>query len=238
MIGSVEPDLIEKFAGLGIPNGHGLLQRSEQSGWMLNGDIDASLALLAHHLHEAGFADAWRNELLAVRNPQGGVIGRVERAVVRPLGIATQAVHLVGTTPSGHIWLQQRALNKANDPGLWDTLMGGMVSASDTLSQALARETWEEAGLRLHQVQALQHGGHIDFASPATHDGRGTGYLAERIDWFTALVPDGVVPQNQDGEVAQFVCASVEEVLDTMGRGQFTLEAGLILAAAMGLQSG
>jgi len=28
------------------------------------------------------------------------------------------------------IWVQQRALDKANDPGLWDTLMGGMVSAA------------------------------------------------------------------------------------------------------------
>ena len=72
-------------------------------------------------------------------------IGQVERGAVRPLGIATQAVHLVGHAADGRIWVQQRALNKANDPGLWDTLMGGMVSAADTVATALVRETWEEA---------------------------------------------------------------------------------------------
>ena len=36
--------------------------------------------------------------------------------------------------------------------------MGGMVSAADDLPQALARETWEEAGLRLDQLQALTYG--------------------------------------------------------------------------------
>ena len=33
-------------------------------------------------------------------------------------------MHLVGETSDGHFWVQQRALNKANDPGQWDTLMG------------------------------------------------------------------------------------------------------------------
>jgi hypothetical protein len=62
---------------------------------------------------------------------------------VRPLGIATRAVHLVGVCADGSIWVQQRSEDKANNPGMWDTLMGGMVSAADGLAEALARETWE-----------------------------------------------------------------------------------------------
>ena len=72
----------------------------------------------------------------------------MERAVVRPLGITTFAVHLLAS-PDGRHWVQQRSLTKPNDPGLWDTLMGGMIPASDSMAQALERETWEEAGLRL-----------------------------------------------------------------------------------------
>ena len=240
VIGSVEPDFLLQFASLGNTSGHCLLQKSEHSienfSWVLQGGVTAGLAQLAEALRQTGLAGTWRNELLRVRNEQGQPLGAVERAVVRPLGIATEAVHLVGFAPDGRIWVQQRALDKPNDPGLWDTLMGGMVSVQDNLAQALARETWEEAGLRMDQLQDVQHGGHIDFASPA-HDGAGAGYLVERIDWYTATVPSDVVPVNQDGEVAQFACLTVSEVLHLMGQGLFTLEAGLILAAAKGLQT-
>jgi len=55
---------------------------------------------------------------------------------VRTLGIATQAVHLVGTTPGGSVWVQQRAFDKAVDPGLWDTLMAPDVLARDGAGDA------------------------------------------------------------------------------------------------------
>lgn len=235
VIGSVEAEFPLPFAGYGNTDGHSLLLNSERSTWDIVGDVSAALAQLARALHGAGLSGTWRNELLSVRNSQGHTVGAIERAAVRPLGIATQAVHLVGFTPSGKIWVQQRALDKANDPGLWDTLMGGMVSAQDSLEQALARETWEEAGLHMAQLTQIRHGGHIDFARPA-HDGGGAGYLLERIDWYTATVPDQVMPVNQDGEVAQFACLPADGVLNLMGQGLFTIEAGLILAAAMDLQ--
>ena len=235
VIGSVEAEFLLPFAGFGNADGYSLLLNSEQLTWDIVGDVSAALAHLASALLAAGLAGAWRNELLSVRNSRGNTVGAIERAAVRPLGIATQAVHLVGFTPSGKIWVQQRALDKANDPGLWDTLMGGMVSAQDSLELALARETWEEAGLHMAQLAHVQYGGHIDFARPA-HDGGGAGYLLERIDWYTATVPDQVMPVNQDGEVAQFACLPTDEVLNLMGQGLFTIEAGLILAAAMDLQ--
>jgi 8-oxo-dGTP pyrophosphatase MutT (NUDIX family) len=86
---------------------------------------------------------------------------------VRPLGIATRAVHLVGACADGSIWVQQRSQDKANNPGMWDTLMGGMVSAADGLAEALARETWEEAGLHVAELGELRHGGNVMFARPS-----------------------------------------------------------------------
>jgi hypothetical protein len=62
----------------------------------------------------------WRDEQLRGRHP-GQRLGTVERGAVRVLGLATQAVHLVGVAPDGRHWVQQRALDKPNDPGLWDT---------------------------------------------------------------------------------------------------------------------
>jgi 8-oxo-dGTP pyrophosphatase MutT (NUDIX family) len=61
---------------------------------------------------------------------------------VRPLGIAAESRASGGRLADGSIWVQQRSAGQGQQPGMWDTLMGGMVSAADGLAEALARETW------------------------------------------------------------------------------------------------
>ncbi|WP_198970773.1 NUDIX hydrolase [Xylophilus sp. ASV27] len=213
------------------------LSKEEYRGapaWVLRG-LDASGALhaLAHALRDAGHCGPWRGEQLAVCDAAGRRIGIVERGAVRVLGVATQAVHLLGLAPDGRMWVQQRAFDKPNHPGLWDTLMGGMVSAADTREQALARETWEEAGLRIDALQALAHGGHVDLDQPSDEAG-GRGHMRERIDWYRATVPQHLQPVNQDGEVARFELLPRDALLQRLEQGMFTPEATLVLAAALG----
>ena len=45
------------------------------------------------------------------------------------------------------------------------------------------------------------------------------------------MIPEGVVPINQDGEVTQFRLMQPEEVARRMQDAEFTLEAALILNA-------
>ena len=104
-----------------------------------------------------------------------------------------------------------------------------MVADQDTLESALVRETWEEAGLNLHALQGLRAGGEFITCRPS-NDGRGAGYLNERIVWSVCTVPDGMVPQNQDGEVAQFGLMNASELAAALQREAFTLEAALIYA--------
>ena len=237
VIGSVEPDFLHQIDLQPLFDGRVQLQKEERSegpGWHLLGDVTTGLNLLAAALHQAGLAGVWRDEQLAVSDHHGLRLGTVERAAVRPLGIRTRAVHLVGQAPDGRIWVQQRALDKPNDPGLWDTLMGGMISGADTLDSALARETWEETGLHLGGLQGLRHGGRIHTCRPAL-DGGGAGYLDEHLDWFHCTVPHGVVPVNQDGEVETFALMDGHELLQKMQQSQFTLEAMLIHAALLDL---
>ena len=239
-IGSVESDFLNQKVlqpFLSLPyGGMQLLKKEHPSalGWRLLGDVSTSLDLLAKALHSADLDGAWRGEQLAVHDQFGHLKGTVERAAVRPLGIATQAVHLAARTADGRHWVQQRALSKSNDPGLWDTLVGGMVTSAETIASALVRETWEEAGLKLSQMQHLSHGGVLSIRKPST-DGNGAGYVVEDIDWYTCTVPDGLLPVNQDGEVAQFKLLTPDEVITAMQRGEFTLEAALILVAVLGV---
>ena len=212
------------------------LLKEEPSGWHLllgQNDVTTCLNQLADLLRDAGLAGAWRNEHLAVRNESGGQIGTVERGAVRPLGIATLAVHLVGQSPDGRFWVQQRAFDKPNDPGKWDTLMGGMVSSVDTVETALERETWEEAGLNIADLKNLRYGGRQSNCRPSS-DGA-AGYMQEFIEWYVVTLPDGLMPINQDGEVAQFALIDQAHLLAGMERGEFTLEASLIMASLMKL---
>ncbi|MDB5955832.1 NUDIX domain-containing protein [Ramlibacter sp.] len=227
-IGSVEPELVER-SGLA---GWALLphQRQGELGWRLHGDdLSATLAAVAAALRERDLCHVWRDELLAVRDEAGRMLGAVERAATRVLGVATDAVHLAAVAEDGRHWVQRRALDKPTDPGLWDTLVGGAIPASDTLEQALARETWEEAGLRLAQVRDLRHGGRVRTQRPAdvAH-----GYVVEWLDWFTCTLPAGVEPRNQDGEVAEFCRMDAPEVTQRLERDEFTIDAAQVLLAA------
>ncbi len=237
VIGSVEPALLnDKALHQMLDVVEPLLQEEHPAelGWRLLGNVTTSLNQLARALYGAGLAGEWRSEQLAVHDQFDHLKGTVERAAVRPLGIATMAVHLVGQTPDGRHWVQQRSLKKSNDPGLWDTLMGGMVCAADTLETALERETWEEAGLRTSALQDISYGGRITTRRPSD-DGKGMGYVIEDVDWYRCTVPEGLIPVNQDGEVAQFALMDRQALLGAMQQGEFTTEAALILVEVLGL---
>lgn len=221
-IGSIEDALAARLLG------EDLALAADGDALALTGPVDATLATLARWLHDRGLASRWRDELLAVVAADGATLGRVERAAVRPLGITTFAVHLVGRSPQGGWWVQQRADDKATDPGLWDTLMGGLVSADETIVQTLERETWEEAGLRLDALQRVEPLGRITIRRPVPE-----GYMVEQIEMYSAVVPDGMHPDNQDGEVQAFACLDRAALVERLHADAFTLEAALILDAAL-----
>lgn len=221
-VGSVEPTLAQRLVAAGLP----LAARHE--GWEVQGDVDAGLESIARFLDRAGLAGRWRGEQLAVTDDAGRVVGAIERGAVRPLGIATHAVHLIGRRADGALWLQQRALDKATDPGRWDTLMGGLIAAGETVAGTLARETWEEAGLRLAELQDVVHHGRFTVRRPV-HE----GYMVEYVEVYSARVPDALQPVNQDGEVERFECVEPGAVVERLRAGAFTLEAALVLLQAL-----
>lgn len=236
-IGSVEPDCFKLIVDEGnrLKTPTFLLELSADACWHITGQGTEALAYIAQAFRadNIGFVrEQWRDELLAVFNSENRRLAIVERGVARLLGIATRAVHLVGTTSSGQTWVQQRSLDKAIDPGLWDTTVGGLVPASDNLTSALVRETWEEAGIELALVQRLHAGGRVLVQHPNARDG-GIGYVVEQIDWFAGVIPDGITPVNQDGEVAQFALLAPLELKAQLESNVFTLDASLILSCAL-----
>lgn len=217
-IGSIEPALGQRAADAGLP------LRPAALGWELLGPPDPSLATIARWLDDHDLGSTWRDELLDVHDATGTRVGAIERAAVRPLGLTTQAVHLLGHTEGGATWVQQRAFDKPSDPGLWDTTMGGLIAAGESVADSLRRETFEEAGLHIGQLRQLTHTGRITVRRPVKD-----GYMIEHIHVCTAFVPDGMVPVNQDGEVERFERIAPSLLARWLRDGAFTLEAGLIL---------
>jgi len=192
-------------------------------------DAIEALQRWAEYLHATERCGAWRRERVAVKYPDGKSLAAVERGAARVLGIGTEAVHLMGRTPDGCVWLQQRAFEKPSDPGLWDTLVGSLVSHGEMLAETLMRETWEEAGLRLQDLVDLQAGGAFGVSKPSVDEG-GLGHMVETIHWFTAVLPRGVAPVNHVGEVACFEALEPDAVLARVLAGLCTDEAAWVLA--------
>ena len=187
------------------------------------------LARIATALADAGRLNGWRNELLDVVADDGTVLGVIERAAVRPLGIATHAVHLNAWTDSGQLWIARRSLAKTTDPGMWDTLVGGLVSAAETPESALVRESWEEAGLLPHHLKEGRRSGQFLVRRILPE-----GYQIEHVTVVDTVLGPEVVPENQDGEVVALRTATPAEVLEMVADGVFTLEAALAMKISLG----
>lgn len=238
VVGSISGQWPDAWAaGLGPDVYIQKIEQNSEYRYALEANLDinfqAALLRVAESLESSGRSGPWRNEWVPVADSAGGTLGQVERGVVRVLGLCTQAVHLVGLRPDGAVWVQQRSLTKPNDPGLWDTLMGGTVAGSETVAETLARETWEEAGLHLAELQSVTHRGHFTATRPVP-DGGGAGYLVENTHWYTANVPNELTPVNQDGEVDHFECWPPERVRSGVANGMFTPEAAWVLMQVLG----
>jgi len=220
--GSVAPAvaqcLVRSVAGFRVRNG--ALELADPNFDAAH--ITLRLEQAARKLLQAGFISAWRDEKLDLR-PEADqpALAQIDRCAVRVLGITTYSVHLNGHTADGNLVVARRAAHKRVDPGLWDNLVGGMIAAGESVREALARETFEEAGLLLEDLP-LQEGARIPVRRPIRE-----GTLSELVHVFDVDLPAGTQPVNQDGEVERFEVRSVGEVLAGIERGEFTVEAAL-----------
>ena len=184
--------------------------------------LNAVLAGLAVSLKEAGCLRGWRNELLDVIG-EGRRLGAIERAAVRPLGLLTKAVHLNAWSPDGRLWIARRAMSKSTDPGLWDTLVGGLAGAGEDLEHSLLRESNEEAGLAPADLVNR---------SPLRiilrmHRRLPEGYQVEDVLVSDCVLAESVQPRNQDGEVSEIRLVDMNELQSLLEANAFTQEAEL-----------
>ena len=190
---------------------------------------DAALDRIARALHAAGLILGWRDETYPVCTaPTQPPLARIERAASRFWGTLTFGAHANGYVTDDydrptHLWVAQRSLTKPTDPGMFDNLIGGGVPHGQTPLAALVREGWEEAGLSPAQMADARPGSVIRLLRDIPE-----GLQHEWLYAYDLPLPPGLVPQNRDGEVANFRLLPVAEAIALAEGETMTVDAALV----------
>lgn len=191
-----------------------------------------AMANVTATLANEGALTKWRNELYAVAPAFAAAPWfRMERAAARYFGVHTWAAHINGVvngTAAAQMWFARRSKDKAIDPLKLDNLVGGGIAAGATLAETLAKEAWEESGIRGElAARALP--------ADAVHIWREQqdGLQSETIFVHDLKLPDDFMPANQDGEAIEHRLVTMNEAARLIalaeGPDEVTADASLVV---------
>jgi len=187
----------------------------------------AAVAEVMRDLHRDGVLTGWRDELVSVSHHYAAPeLFRIERAACRHFGLLAFGAHLNGLVRRGglpYAWIARRSVDKPIDPGKLDNLVGGRIAAGLTVDETLRKEAWEEAGIPPALLGGLNCLGavRVEYSVPE-------GLHREILFVHDLWLPEDFKPVNQDGEVAEIRCMSLEDVVTSLLAGEFTLDAGAV----------
>lgn len=187
-----------------------------------------AMDMVTRELARDGVISGWRDEQVNVSHHYSGPeLLRLERAASRHFGIMCYGAHLNGFTRRNgmaHAWIARRGPDRPVDPDKLDNLVGGRIASGLSVDETLRKEAWEEAGIAgalLADVTCLG-AVRVEYSVPE-------GLHREILFVHDLWLPEEFVPANQDGEVAEIRCMPVEEVLQNLLAGDFTLDAGTVM---------
>lgn len=105
------------------------------------------------------------DELVALYDEDGIVVGSAPRSVVRARNLRHAASSVVVRDPLGRIYLHRRTDTKDVYPGLLDFAAGGVVVAGEDPADGARRETEEELGIVGARLEPM---GTADYADAHT----------------------------------------------------------------------
>ena len=192
-----------------------------------------ALAGVTATLAAEGALTKWRDELYAAAPAFGAPPWfLLERAAARYFGVHTWAAHANGVVrgpPKAQMWFARRSEGKAIDPLKLDNLVGGGIAAGATTGETLAKEAWEEAGIKSELVSRAQPAGavHLWREQP-------DGLQSETIFVHDLWLPGDFVPANQDGETIEHRLVVMDDAARLIalaeGPDEVTADASLVVA--------
>lgn len=188
----------------------------------------AAMAEVLRDLHRDGVLTGWRDEQVSIgAHYAAPELFRMERAACRHFGVLVYGAHLNGLVRVAglpHVWISRRSADKPLNPDKLDNLVGGRIPAGFTVDETLRKEAWEEAGIPpallsgLNCISAVR----VEYSVPE-------GLHREVLFVHDLWLPEDFKPVNQDGEVAEIRRMSLEDAVQCLLCGDFTLDAGAVM---------
>lgn len=180
-------------------------------------------------LRQGGLIHGWRDEIFRVAAQYGSEpLFDLERAGIPLFGVKAYGVHLNGyIRRDGEIWLWigRRSANRPIEPGKLDHLVAGGLPANVKPFDNLIKESDEEASIPKELARRARPCGAISYRMELN------GCLRDDTLFIYDLeLPPDFLPQNRDGEIADFYLwplAEVERVLAETN--DFKFNVGLVI---------
>ncbi len=189
----------------------------------------AAIAEVVESLASQDVIRGWRGEKITIAESfYAPSVFHVERAASLYFGLTVYASHLnalVMRKGTPCMWLAQRAASKHQDPGKLDNIAAGRIARGFSPWETLVKESFEEAGIVERFTKNAKSTGAIKSIREVDE-----GLHHEVIFTHDIVLPDNFTPQNQDGEVAEFLCVPISEIMTMLEDGaDFTIDAMLVI---------
>lgn len=182
-------------------------------------DRTAAVGDVVKYLGEA-IIPGIRNELFPVTPSFGKpIFFSLERAAVAYFGIKAYGVHMNGYVERDgqkFLWIGKRSQMKSTYPGMLDHLVAGGLPHGIACGENLMKECEEEAGIpRSISSKAIPVG------AVSYMDIDGFRYKRDVLFCYDLKLPEGFIPNNQDGEVESFKLIPVTDVVNVIRRREY-----------------
>jgi len=157
----------------------------------------------------------FRREAFDVRaRPGGAVLTTIDRGALPAFGVMAEGVHVNGLVRRAdglHLWVARRAANKPLDPGKFDHITAGGISAGMGPMDTLIKEAAEEAAIPAALAAAAVKVSEISYAMD-----RPEGLRRDLLHCYDLALPESFVPRAADGEVESFELWPMARAVETV----------------------
>ena len=169
--------------------------------------------------HAEGVFSGWRDEQYAVSTAfDTAPCMFVERSAAPMFGIRQYGVHINGFTRVDghlHLWTARRSCHKPEYPGRLDHLVAGGLAAGLSAYETALKECREEANVPPDLSRRVCPVGLVSYHRAVRRNSSQVVLFVYDLE-----LPPTFVPQNVDGEVAEFYLWPIEKVLDIVSTTQ------------------
>ena len=186
-----------------------ILSAGAQTGAQRSEVLDEVVQRLA----EQGVIEHYLGELYPVTGTgREQQLAKLDRGAAAYFGIRTYGQHLNGFVSTAHgllMWVARRAPERIHFPNMLDNLVAGGLPENLSLESNLLKECREEANIPEHLVKTARAVGAVSYCRETE-----AGLKPDTLYCYDLSVPESFVPENTDGEVAEFRLLPIDQVIE------------------------